>query len=446
MSVPITTDANNRSITVSSPRRYNASISSGWGPNDPPPPGYGIIYVIQHYHMNGLVGRYVGLTRRACAKRWAEHILEAQKSLMIRPRQPRRGATKRNNEKGYQYESGTNKPLHTAMTIAIGRQIQDDFNNNFSFHIVGLYSLFTLDNVEATLINQLGVGVSVAAPRTYDKVRYVDNYNLRAEPSDVPGNSFLGRGYANNDKKAEPTSINFTLQVLALEAYINYEWEAADGSPQYLKITPNTEEDIYNAIYTFFINNKKFIPGNLKKETELQKAIIRILDFKLVAGRKGYLLFAGMPYLSLKALNVGFNSYFGSASGRGLKGKPSAAMQRVGPSLGDVDRSLLVPKDKEDRIFRSDKKVPKIFFEAVEDYISKNPKQMLSMNKAVADLESLASQITNLLAKSIESKDIKQMNAIQEKMNKLIEEYQRKFTKYEYMEKIQAFIIRDKEE
>lgn len=443
--MPIIADANNKSSTVSSPRRNNTSLSS-WSPNDPPPPGYGIIYVIQHYHMNGLVGRYVGLTRRACAKRWAEHILEAQRSLTIRPRQPRRGSKRRSQEKAYQYESSTAKPLHTAMTIAIGRQINQDFSNNFSFHIVGLYSLFTLDSVESVLINEVGVGVSVAAPRTYDRVRYVENYNLKSEPSDIPGNSFLGRGYANNDKKSEPTSINFVMQVLALEAYVNYEWEASDSVPDYLKIQARTENDIYEAIFNYFVNNKKLIPSGIKNETELRKSIIRILDFKIIAGKKGYLLFAGMPYLSLKALRVGFNSYFGSASGRGLKGKPSAAMERVGPSLHQADRSLLVPKDKEDQIFKNEKKVPEVFFEAVEDYIKKNPKQLAGMNKAVKDLEGLHNQIVKLLAKSIEIKDVKQMDAIQQKVNNLIEEYQRKFTKYEYMEVIKAFIIRDNED
>jgi hypothetical protein len=439
----IVADSNNKSSTVSSPRRNNSSISSTWKPNDPPPAGYGIIYVIQHYHMGKFVGRYVGLTRRACAKRWAEHILEAQRNLSIRPRQPKRGANKREMGATYQYESATSKPLHTAMTIAIGRQINEDFSNNFSFHIVGLYSLFTLDSVEAALISEVGVGVSVAAPRTYDRVRYVNSYNLRNEPSDIPGNSFMGRGYANNDKKNEPTSISFVLQVLALEAYVNYEWEPADSVPDYLKISARTPQDIYEAIFTYFTDNKKFTPSSLKNATELRKAIIRILDFKIVAGQKGYLMFNNMPYLSLKALNIGISSYFGSASGSGKKGKVSAAMGRLGSSLQNVDRSLLVPKNKEDQIFKDDKKVPEIFFKAVDDYAKKNTGRIPKMKKAVEDLENLHNQIVEMLVKSMEAKDVKQMDAIQQEMNKLIEKYQKKFTQYEYNQIIQAFIVKD---
>jgi hypothetical protein len=296
----------------------------------------------------------------------------------------------------YQYESATSKPLHTAMTIAIGRQINEDFSNNFSFHIVGLYSLFTLDSVEAKLISKVGVGVSVAAPRTYDRVRYVNNYNLRSEPSDIPGNSFFGRGYANNDKKNEPTSINFVLQVLSLEAYVNYEWEARDAVPKYLKIAARNPEDIYEAIFTYFTNHKKFIPGSLKNETELRKAIIRILDFKIIAGQKGYLMFDNMPYLSLKALNIGINSYFGSASGLGKKGKVSAAVGRIGASLQNADRSLLVPKNKEDQIFKNEKEVPDVFFKAVDDYVKKNVGRMPNMKKAVKDLDDLHNEIVEM--------------------------------------------------
>jgi ElaB/YqjD/DUF883 family membrane-anchored ribosome-binding protein len=65
------------------------------------------------------------------------------------------------------------------------------------------------------------------------------------------------------------------------------------------------------------------------------------------------------------------------------------------------------------------------------------------MKKAVDDLENLHNQIVEMLVKSMEEKDVKQMDAIQQEMNKLIEKYQKKFTQYEYNQIIQAFIVKD---
>jgi len=452
----IIADANGRNVEVSSPRRYNKSLSSGWKPNDPPPPGYGIVYVIQHYHDGKYTGSYIGLSRRACAKRWAEHILEAQGSLVIAPRKPLKGQKKRDDIKAYQYESSTSKPLQTAMTIAMGRQRQGDFSKNFSFHIIGLFSLFTLDNVESTLIK---VGPNVTAPRTYDKVYQrgvLRSYNYRNEPGEIPGNSFFGKSSSSPEKRNELNSINFTLQVLALDAYINHESQKEDDVPDYLKIKARTPEDIYEAIYTYFINNQKYIPSKLKDTSELRKAIIRILDFKIIAGSSGYLMFQGMPYLSIKEMNIGVSIFFGSASGEGQKkGEESEAIKRMERNKKELDESLKVPQNKEDRLFGTPEKAERHWLKAVDQFYKNSlkdsvkeraasNKRKMAMDRAIKDLENLQIRIVELLAKSFKQKNVEKANEIQQEANKLIKQYQIKFSSFSYSDIVQAFIVVDK--
>jgi hypothetical protein len=447
----IIADANGRNVEVFSPTRYNKSLSSGWKPNDPPPPGYGIVYVIQHYHKGKYIGRYIGLSRRACAKRWAEHILEAQGSLVIAPRKPLKGQKKRDDIKAYQYESSTSKPLQTAMTIAMGRQREGDFSKNFSFHIIGLFSLFKLDNVESTLIK---VGPNVTAPRTYDKVYQrgvLRSYNYRNEPGEIPGNNFFGKSSSSPEKRNELNSINFTLQVLALDAYINHEWETEDGGPDYLKISSRTPEEIYEAIFTYFINNKKIIPNTLKDNANLRKAIIRILKFKIIAGTSGYLMFQNMPYLSIKEMNIGVSIFFGSASGMGKKkGEESEAIKRIERNKKEVDEFLKVPQNKQDRLFGTPKDAERHWFKAVDEFYKNSlnnaasNKRKMAMERAIKDLEDLQIQIVKLLAKSFEQKNVKKANEIQQEANKLIEQYRIKFSTLSYSDIVQAFIVVDK--
>lgn len=437
-------EANGQQAQVSSPTRYNKSLSSGWSPNNPPPPGYGIVYVIHHYHMNSLAGTYVGLTRRACAKRWAEHILEAQGSLIIAPRAPLKGQKKRDDMKAYQYESSISKPLQTAMTIAIGRQREGDFSKNFSFHIVGLFSLFILDNVESRLIK---AGPSVSAPRTYDKVykkRVSRSYNYRNEPNVIPGNSFFGRSSSNPEKRNELNSINFTLQVLALDAYINHEWESTDSGPGYLKINTTKQEDIYEAIFTYFMENKKIIPNTLKKDTsELRKAIIRILNFKMIAGASGYLMFQNMPYLSIKEMNIGVSIFFGSASGKGKKrGELSEAIKRMESNL----ENLQLPQNNQDKLMPA-KNAERYWFKAIDEFYKNSldtkasKKRKLAMDRAIKDLEDLQVQIVELIAKSLAQKNVNKANEIQQEANRLIKNFQIKFSSLSYSDTVQAFIV-----
>lgn len=433
---------------ISSPRRRNESLAN-WDSQTPPPPGYGVIYVIHHYVKGRMgYGTYVGLTRRAAIKRWSEHVTEAESYLRMGPRINKKGTEPRSNKRTYQYQSATNKRLHSAMAIAIGRQINEDFSNNFSFHVLGCYSLFTLDNVEAKLI-QKHVGSPVAMPRSFREIRAYKGLNSKYESQKIPGTSFNASGYTG-DKAGEPNSISFTQRVLALEAYMNYESESDDKDvPDFLKVRPKTPDELYNGISKYFLERaSSFIPGPLRKSpTKLKNSIIQILDIKIKGGEFSYLIFKDFPTASLSRLRIMLNTFFGSATGRGVgKSTKSKALERIGP-INEDDRELLIPKNQKDRIFTKKADVEKVVFQEIERAAKKPTAKNVVLSKALQRLENLKVKIAELMAAGIEAGDnIAKFNSIQEKLSKLLDSYNEAVRSYSFRENIEMIIVRNKDE
>jgi hypothetical protein len=431
---------------ISSPRRRNESLAN-WDSRTPPPPGYGVIYVIHHY-VKGLsgYGTYVGLSRRACYKRWSEHITEGQSYLRMAPRINKKGSEKRNN-RSYQYQSATTKPLHAAIAVAIGRQIEEDFSNNFSFHVVGCYSLFTLDNVEATLLSKYVSG-GVSNPRTFREIRIHKGLNSKQESKNIPGASFKASGYYG-DKAGEPTSIDFTFRVLALEAYINYESEMGDSVPEYLKIQPKTPDELYLAMSRYFLEDGlKFAPSKLRSKPEdLKKSIVQILDIKIKGGSFSYLMFENFPTASISRLRIMVNTFFGSASGRGVgKGTKSRALGRLGTFSQD-DRDFLIPKNQKDRLFTKKSDVKKTVINIVEEAAKKETSKSVVMEKARELLKRLHDEITELVAESIAAGgNIAKVNRIQEKLAKKYDKYKETVMSYNFRETIEFIVVRNKDD
>jgi hypothetical protein len=430
---------------ISSPRRRNESLSN-WDSKTPPPPGYGLIYVIHHYVEGRDYGTYIGLTRRACYKRWAEHVTEGQSYLRLGPRVNKKSSTKRKN-KSYQYLSATNKPLHSAIAIAIGRQIQEDFSSRFSFHVLGCYSLFTLDNVEATLISNY-VSAGVAGPRSFREIRSHIGLNSKNESKKIPGASFKASGYYG-DKSVEPTAIDFTLRVLALEAYINYESENDSNVPSYLKERPKTPDDLYLKMSRYFLEDgAEFAPAKLRSNpTKLKDAIVQILDIKIKGGSYSYLIFQGFATASLSRLRIITNTYFGSASGRGVgKGSKSVALGRLGTFNPNDRDEYLIPKDQKDRVFTKKGDVSEEVFKIIAQASSMQTSKSVVLDKAVVLLKKLQVEIAELVAKSIEAGgNINKVNSIQKELAKKYDKYNATVRSFNFREEIEFIVVRNKD-
>jgi hypothetical protein len=121
----------------------------------------------------------------------------------------------------------------------------------------------------------------------------------------------------------------------------------------------------------------------------------------------------------------------------------------------ELDESLKVPQNKEDRLFGTPEKAERHWLKAVDQFYKNSlkdsvkeraasNKRKMAMDRAIKDLQDLQIQIVKLLAKSFEQKNVKKANEIQQEANKLIEQYRIKFSALSYSDIVQAFIVVDK--
>ena len=410
--MPMTLEANGKQPpNINIGGRRNESIQ-GWSPNNPPPPGYGFIYSIQHYHMNKPIGVYIGLTRRSCKKRWSEHLNLGLRSLQI--------AVKPNTSDTYQYQSSSTKPLYGAIAIAQGRHIINNFHKNFSFHVMGLYTHFKLENAEYHFIKKVKVGRGLPYPKSYKEIRYVESYNLDAEPqnSKLPSNAYYRGGLANLD---------FNSRIIALADYLIYESSPMDTingeKSDALKVNISSGQDLVNAMSAFVLANaSKFqAPGSLRTKTKMVEAISRVLKLKIQAGSMGYLMYEGKAHLTFTSMRIALNTVIGSASGKGKKGGQSAVMKRIGgdSTLDKINLDDMIPKDKKDAIFGKKTNIDEPIFKELTNYYKKNAEKTSMVRNAETRIETLTTRLIELIALNMGKTNIAEMNAIQQEINKI---------------------------
>ena len=410
--MPMTLESNGKKPpNINIGGRRNESIQA-WSPNNPPPPGYGIVYAIQHYHMNRPIGIYIGYTRRSCKKRWSEHLNIGLRSLLI--------GVKPNTLDTYQYQSSDARPLYGAIAIAEGRHIINNFHKNFSFHIMGLYTHFKLENAEHNFIKKVKVGNNLPYPKSYKEIRYVESYNLDAEPqnSKLPSDAFYRGGSAQLD---------FNSRIIALADYLLYESSPMDTingeKSEALKVNISSGQDLVNAMSTFVLANASRFqaPGSLRTESKMVDAISRVLKLKIVAGSFGYLMYEGKAHLTFTSMRIMLNTVVGSASGKGKKGQQSAAMTRIGgqATLDKVNLDYMVSKNNNDPIFSKKTTGTEPVFSELTNFYKKSAEKTFMVVNAEKRIEDLTMQLIELIALNISKTDPDEMNSIQEKINNI---------------------------
>lgn len=461
--MPMTLDSNGKRIPIevrsAMPKAKNESLAS-WSPNNPPPPGYGIIYCIVHYHMENPVGIYVGLTKRAAYTRWNEHLIQGISSLIIGPRANDIKARKsRNNEKPYQYFSGSDSALYGAMAITTGRRIMNNFDRNFSFHIVGLYSLYTLDAVEAHMIGKIGLQNTIRQPKSYRNIRHIKAYNRHPGTSHLPGPAFKGLSSYVEDHKDEPLigrGGDFVIQVLSLEAFLNFERGNFSSINKTLQEPFSNKQQLVDIMARYFYEkpagHNLAHPANVnqaktpyEKMSELKKSIGQILDIKVALGRNLYMVFQGKPYLSYTQLRIGIGVAFGGGSGRGEGGKGiSKALMRAG-SVSAEDSERIVATKGKDNIFENPKSAPKKFFEAIEDFLDKEKFKIPNVEKVMSQLAFMNEKLAELIAENMGASSHATMNKNQQEINRLIRNMQIIIAKNKLSTQLVASIYSDGE-
>jgi hypothetical protein len=456
----MTLDENGKRIPIeirsAMPRLKNESLA-GWSPDSPPPPGYGIIYCIVHYHMEEPIGMYVGLTKRAAYARWNEHLIKGISSLIIGPRANDTKARKsRNNEKPYQYFSGSDSGLYGAIAISTGRRIINNFNRNFSFHVVGLYSLYSLDMVEASMIDKIGLQNTIRNPKGYRNIRYIESYNRQTGSHALPGPAFKGLSSYKVDHKDEPiigAGGDFVVQVLSLEAFLNFERGNFSSINKILQEPFSTKEQLVDIMARYFYEKPSghglAYPSNVKKAKtkndkifELKKSISGILNIKVALGKSLYLAFQGKPYLSYTQLLIGIKVAFGTGSGKGVGGRASEASMRAG-TVSSQDSERIVAGKGKDNIFESPNSAPKKFFDAIEEFLDKEKMKIPNVEKVMEKLVEMNERLAILIANNIGASSPQAMNKNQQEINSLIRNIQITLSKNKLSTKLVASIYSD---